>query len=171
MNRLWTSQEEWILRNEYSVKTIAEIAKKLKRTERSISVRACKLGLHRKHPRYVEWTPEMLKILNDFFPIMFNKALAKWLGVSFTTMIRKARELGLEKVDGFLDIRRPEISRMAGEAQRGKNYPHRFQKGVRQNPNGEFKKGNTETPEQKAKRSQAIKEAWKRKKAAQIKYY
>lgn len=60
-----------------------------------------------------EWTPAMLKKLRTYFPVAFNRELAEDLGVSMRTLIRKARELGLEKEPGFLDKNRKIISRMA----------------------------------------------------------
>ena len=108
----------------------------------------------------------MLKLLRDFFPTMFNEALAKWIGVSPRTLIRKARELGIEKEPGFLQKRKDDIHRRAGDAlrERGDREGTWFKKGIRHNPAGEFKPGHKESPETKAKRSAALKAAWARKK-------
>ena len=107
----------------------------------------------------------MLKLLRDYFPTMTNYSLAKLIGVSHRTMIRKARELGLEKADDFMEINRKSISESisAGVRRHGPQPTH-FQKGVRANPDGEFKPGHRESPEVKAKRSASLKETWKRKK-------
>lgn len=170
--RPWTPMEVGILTEMYPTNTLAEIAKRINRTETAIQVRACKMGLHKvKHPRYHYWTPQMLKLLTTYFPTMFNKPLAKWIGVSLRTMLRKARELGLEKQEGFLDKRRKEINQMAGEALKKVGNPARFKKGERFCPEYEFKKGHRENQETKEKRIAAMREAWRRKKAAQIKYY
>jgi hypothetical protein len=164
--------EVGILTEMYPTNTLAEIAKRINRTETAIQVRACRMGLHKlQHPRYHYWTPQMLKLLTTYFPTMFNKPLAKWIGVSLRTMLRKARELGLEKQEGFLDKRRKEINRMAGEALKKVDNPARFKKGERFCPEYEFKKGHRESQETKEKRIAAMREAWRRKKAAQIKYY
>lgn len=97
---------------------------------------------------------------------MFNRHLAKWLGVSVRTLIRKARELGLEKKPGFLEERKRDIQRMAGEAIRRSDYHNtRFKKGVHYNPAGEFKPGHKESPESRAKRSESLKYAWRIRKA------
>lgn len=108
----------------------------------------------------------MLNILRDFFPSMFNKPLAKWLGVSQRTMLRKARELGLEKREGFLEDRRKDIQRLAGEAlrARGDREGTWFKKGIHYNPDGEFKPGHRESEETKAKRIASFKETHQRKK-------
>ena len=174
MNRAkaWTPLETGILTEMYPTKSLAEIAKRINRTETAVQVRACKIGLKRtKHSRYHYWTPQMLKLLTTFFPTMFNKPLAKWIGVSQRTMIRKARELGLQKQDGFLEKRRKEINQMAGEALKKVHNPARFKKGERFCPEYEFKKGHKESQETKEKRIAAMREAWRRKKTAQIKYY
>ena len=168
----WTQRELYVLRKEFPVKPTTEVAKKLKRSANSISTKANKLGLKKDYKYGIEWTPQMLKLLNDFFPIMFNKPLAKWIGVSQRTMLRKARELGLEKQEGFLDKRRKDIKALASEALRKKgSHPSHFRKGVRFNPDGEFKKGHKESEETKAKRIQSLKESWRRRKLAQVKYY
>ena len=163
--RKWTLMDDQIMRNEWNRHTIAEIAEMLGRTYQATAVRASKIGLKKDHYGIV-WTPEQLKILQDFFPTMFNRPLAKWIGVSMRTMIRKARELGLEKKPGFLDDRRKDISALAAESlKKSENVSTRFKKGVRNNPAGEFKPGHVESPETKAKRSEALKHSWKKRKA------
>lgn len=62
------------------------------------------------------WTPEMLDKLKSEFPYRFSRDIGKDLGLSIRTIIRKARELGLEKQQGFLDQNRNEISKRAQEA-------------------------------------------------------
>lgn len=67
-----------------------------------------------KYPRQkIEWTEEMLTRLRFNFPYAYNKYLALDLGVSVRTLIRKAREMGIDKEPSFLEKRRMEISRMA----------------------------------------------------------
>jgi hypothetical protein len=61
----------------------------------------------------INWTPKMLETLKTKFPVTFNRQLCKELGVSQRSMIRKARELGIEKVPGFLEINRETIIKMA----------------------------------------------------------
>ena len=157
--------EEQILRNEWSRHTIDEVAKMVGRTYQATAVKASKMGLKKEHYGIV-WTPQQLKLLRDFFPTMFNKPLAKWIGVSMRTMIRKARELGLEKKPGFLNERRKDIQALAAEGLRNtKNVQTRFKQGIRNNPSGEFKPGHVESPETRAKRAESLKRAWKRRKA------
>lgn len=99
--RLWTIMDEQILRNEWNRHTIEEVAAMLHRSYQATAVKASKMGLKKDHYGIV-WTDEQLKLLRSFFPTMFNRPLAKWIGVSMRTLNRKARELGLEKKPGFL---------------------------------------------------------------------
>jgi len=71
---------------------------------------------HKKAWRKIEWAPEMIKAVESRFPSSYNKELAKELGISWRSLVRKARELGIEKEAGFLAKRRGEISKMATEA-------------------------------------------------------
>ncbi|HCW07347.1 MAG TPA: hypothetical protein DGG95_08285 [Cytophagales bacterium] len=47
------------------------------------------------------WTDEMLQKLKAEFPFRFNKDIAKDLKLGWRTIVRKARELGLEKDENF----------------------------------------------------------------------
>lgn len=89
----------------------------------------------------VEWTAEMLGTLKNEFPSSFNRDLATKLGISMRTLIRKARELNVEKEESFLEKRRSQITEMARKA-----HPGQPTKGIKgwSVPGGEkyrFKKG------------------------------
>ncbi|HEY6913208.1 MAG TPA: hypothetical protein VI413_00915 [Paludibacter sp.] len=60
----------------------------------------------------VFWSDDKLDILKMKFATTFNKDLAAELGCGWRTVIRKARELGLEKEAGFLDKKRTEIVKL-----------------------------------------------------------
>ena len=121
---------------------------------------------HQGYATRIFWNKDMLDYLRQHYATTLNEELAGCLGVSQRTMIRKARELGLEKKPGFLDERRRDISALAAESlKKSENVSTRFRKGVRNNPAGEFKPGHIESPETKAKRSEALKHSWKRRKA------
>lgn len=66
-----------------------------------------------KRPFRIVWSGEMIKTLQVKFPFIFNRELAKELKVSMRSLIRKARELGLEKEPGFLSKNRALITQMA----------------------------------------------------------
>ncbi|WP_372775635.1 hypothetical protein [Mangrovibacterium sp.] len=67
-----------------------------------------------------EWTEEMLHRMKFEFKYAYNKQLAIDLGVSWRTLVRKAREMGLEKEEGFLEKRKQHIQYLA-RAKRGPN--------------------------------------------------
>ena len=67
----------------------------------------------------VVWTKDMLDILKSEFSTSFNRDLATKLGVSIRTIIRKARELNLDKEEFFLETRRNDITEMARKAHPG----------------------------------------------------
>lgn len=50
----------------------------------------------------IYWSGNMLSVLRRYFPNTKTEEVAEMLGVSRRTVIRKARELGLEKESGFL---------------------------------------------------------------------
>ncbi len=91
--------------------------------------------------RKKNWTPEMIRSLTELFPVTYNKVLARELGVSWRTLIRKARELGLEKEHGFLENRRTEITTMAVNAH--PPHPHKGHKGwtIANSEDSRFKPG------------------------------
>ncbi len=87
------------------------------------------------------WTEAMIIALKEKYPFTYNKLLAKQIGVSWRSLVRKARELNIDKEDNFLDNRRDEITAMAVKANHN---PHTGQKGWYV-PGGEdhrFKPGN-----------------------------
>ena len=79
----------------------------------------------RNHKK-IRWTPEMIEQVKKEFPVSYNRALAKELNVSMRSLIRKARELGIQKEKDFLIKRKNEIQEMSREA----HPPHPY-KGVK----------------------------------------
>ncbi|MDD2353416.1 MAG: hypothetical protein PHX56_07695 [Atribacterota bacterium] len=84
----------------------------------------------------------MIKKIKREFPVKYNRVLAKELNVSMRSLIRKARELGIQKENDFLVKRKKEIQKMSREA----HPPHPY-KGIKgwYVPNSEatrFKPGN-----------------------------
>ncbi len=72
------------------------------------------------------WSNEMIEKLKIEFPNRFSRDIGKEMGISIRTVIRKARELKLEKIENFLDQNRSEITRLAQE-----NKPPNPMKGVK----------------------------------------
>lgn len=161
--RPWTAADLTALRHLYPEKGAGETARILGRSKQATYVRANQLGLSAP-PVGIVWTPQMLKLLNDHYATMFNRDLTKLVGVSMRSLIRKARELGLEKTPDFQEVKRKEIGRRAGLAKIGKTSPALFRKGEHRNPGGEFKPGRVESAETKAKRAASLREYHRRRK-------
>jgi hypothetical protein len=97
----------------------------------------------RKQGIKIVWTPEMLHLLTSRFATDFNKNIAKDLGIGWRSVVRKARELGLEKVEDFHEITGKERGLMAHKVR--KHSPSQMGPGF-VIPNSEkhrFKKGHT----------------------------
>jgi len=73
------------------------------------------------------WDDDKLSYLNENFANSFNKDIAKHLSIGWRSVVRKARELQLEKEDGFLDNHRDVISKMATDSH--PEHPHKGDKG------------------------------------------
>ena len=100
-----------------------------------------RLVVHDGNSVRIFWNQQMLSFLKSNYATMLNCELAEWLGVSQRTMIRKARELGLEKNANWLKGIWDENRLMARSASKTKGYPGTFQKGMHASPATEFKKG------------------------------
>lgn len=154
----WTWKEIDFLRTNYSKMTNAELARKLGRTYGAVITRAYRMGLKKKMGnKQIEWTPQKLKLLTDFYPIMFNEALAKWLGISIRTLSRKAKELGLKKRDDFRELKKEAWRQRQSEALKKVECATRFKKGQHPSPATEFKKGQKQSPAILAKRAETRK--------------
>lgn len=119
-----------------------------------------KTGRTMQHEHYatrIYWSRDMIDYLRCHFPTTLNDELAGCLGVSVRTMIRKARELGLEKDPQWLAAVWEERRLIAQSVSRSKGNSGQFKKGERTNPAGEFKPGHKESDETKAKRIESIK--------------
>lgn len=114
----------------------------------------------------------MLDTLREYYPTMFNDALAKLLKVSVRSMQRKAHELGIEKVKDFNKVRSEDISRRVSDAVKKAYAEGRktdgFPKGVRSNPDGEFQKGHRFPDEIENERKDKIRRTFKRRKLLKI---
>ena len=120
-----------------------------------------KMGRVVRHEGYstaIFWSRDMLDYLQRHYPTTLNVELAGCLGVSPRTLIRKARELGLEKDASWLSRIWEERRLMAWMASKRKGYPGRFPKGVRSNPSGEFKPGHRLSDEAEARRSAKLRQ-------------
>ena len=82
------------------------------------------------------WNTDMLDYLRRNFARTLNQDLADHLMVSLHTVVRKARELGLQKDPEWLKTIFMQRCKMAHMASRAKGYPGTFKKGERPYPQG-----------------------------------
>ena len=117
---------------------------------------------HRGYSKRIYWSRQMVDDLKAMYPNTFNYDLAHILGVSSRTMIRKARELGLEKDREWLTGVYRENVRVACCLNKVHGNKGQFKKGVRSSPDTEFKSGRrkTLTDEQETKRRESLKRSW-----------
>jgi hypothetical protein len=148
--RKWSYKELDILRWNYSSTPVDDLAKRLKRTPGAVKTRAQMMGL--KKEKASVWTPQKIKLLTDFYDLMFNDALAKWIVVSERTLKRKAKELGLTKSPVFYKRKKEALKAKQAEGLKKVECATRFKKGVRRSPATEFKKGHKPSAEIIAKR-------------------
>ena len=89
----------------------------------------------------IYWSDGMLDTLRRRFPTDKNADLALDLGVSPRTLVRKARELGLEKDKELMHRRTLEKCKQMGRINKFCRNSGMFKKGVRNSPATEFKPG------------------------------
>lgn len=111
---------------------------------------------HEGYATRIFWSKAMIGYLRRHYPTTINEELAGCLGVSKTTLARKARELNLEKDPAWLAAVYDERRRMGQEVTRRKGNSGQFRKGRRANPEGEFGRRPPLTDEQKRKRSESL---------------
>ena len=112
---------------------------------------------HQGYALRIYWSTSMLDYLRKHYPTTLNEELAGCLGVSQRTMIRKARELGLEKDPEWLAAVWDERRKLVHVISKRKGYPGGFKKGERANPAGEFKAGEPRSEEMKRKQGEGMK--------------
>lgn len=111
---------------------------------------------HRGYAKRIYWNRDMLDMLRRDYPTTLNEELAGCLGVSPSTMHRKAREFGLKKDPEWLAQVWEERRRWAQIEARRLGHPGSFKKGVRSSPETEFKAGHSLSAEQQQKRSKSM---------------
>ena len=117
---------------------------------------------HKGLSRKIFWSKQMLDDLRRLYATTKNEDLADILGVSMRTVIRKARELGLQKDPVWQHGNTMRHLKMMQLENMVHGIKSPFQKGVHYSPETEFKPGHQESHEVKAKRIASVKE-WYRK--------
>ena len=112
---------------------------------------------HRGLARRIFWDRRMLDDLKRLFATTKNEDLVDIIGVSLRTLIRKARELGLEKNAEWQHNNVMRHQKMASFEARRLGYPGHFKKGEHICPENEFKPGHIESEETKSKRVASMK--------------
>ena len=117
---------------------------------------------HKGLSRTIYWNKRMLDDLKRLYATTKNEDLADILDVSMRTVIRKARELGLQKDTEWQHGNTMHHLKMMQLENKIHGIKSSFLKGVRHSPDTEFKPGHQETQEVKSKRIASLKE-WYRK--------
>lgn len=115
-------------------------------------------GLSRK----IYWNKRMLDDLKRLYATTKNEDLADILGVSMRTVIRKARELGLQKDPEWQHGNTMRNLKMMQLENKLYGIKSPFKKGMHYSPDTEFKPGHQESPEIKAKRIERMKEYYRK---------
>lgn len=109
---------------------------------------------HRGYAKKIYWTGQMLSDLRRWFPTTKNQELAEIFGVSPRTVIRKAKELGLEKNPEWqAQVLRDHCQIMYWH-NRKNGWKHTFPKGCK--PVNGFKPGHKPTEEARRKQAEAM---------------
>lgn len=97
----------------------------------------------------------MISDLKRYFSTTKDREMRDLLGVTISTLRRKAKSLGLRKDKEWLRKTNQELARIAFAFHKAKGYPGSFKKGVRYGR--QFEIGNKESAETRAKRIASLK--------------
>jgi len=111
---------------------------------------------HRGLSKRIFWSRQMIDDLCRHFPTTTNDELAELFGMCKKTILRKARELGLEKDPEWLLELWNSHRHMALVVSKKMGNPGCIKKGMHLNPATEFKPGRQVTEEQKRKRKESL---------------
>ncbi|ROT10026.1 hypothetical protein EEL33_01140 [Muribaculaceae bacterium Isolate-037 (Harlan)] len=125
MKRLWTPEEEAVLKKIYKTMTAKQLAEHFGRSVHVIQVKCFHLGLKKGYDHakiQLSFDDKLWLRLN--FPHMRNELCAMRLGVSLRTVVRLARSMRLEKTPQFMKDSQAFASRKAQESHiRNGTYP------------------------------------------------
>lgn len=109
----YTAEEISYLKINYGLESIEEIEKNVLHSRKSIYKKANELGLIKTMPTHkIAWTEEMIEKLKNEFPTRLTNELVKEFGFSYRTIIRKARELNIDKSPEFFQINREKLNQI-----------------------------------------------------------
>lgn len=102
MRKLWTPTEEFELRQLYRIKFAKDLADIFNTTEHAVHLKANRLGLRKCQQPRVVLTDEQRIWLRRNFPHISTEICSSILGVSYSTLARMARAMGLKKTEQFM---------------------------------------------------------------------
>lgn len=114
------------------------------------------------YARRIHWSPQMLSDIRRLYPTNTNQDVSEYIGVSVRTLIRKARELGLEKNRTWLHKVWGDNRRLAHFESRRKGYPGGFHERPDTGAPYRFKKGHQMSPEEKEKLVSSLRDFYRR---------
>lgn len=117
---------------------------------------------HKGLSRRIFWSKQMLDDLKRLYATTKNEDLVDILGVSQRTVIRKARELGLQKDPEWQHGNTMRHLKMMQLENKVHGIKSPFKKGMHYSPDTEFKPGHQESPEIKAIRIERVKEYYRK---------
>lgn len=88
---------------------------------------------HKGYSKHIYWSKDMTDYLKREFPTSTNEEIAGALGLGVRTVIRKARELNVEKDRGWLTGIWDQRRQWAHMASRRKGYPNGYTKKAAEN--------------------------------------
>lgn len=116
MRKTWTATEENELRGLYGKMTAEALAIRFGTTCRAIYQKCFQMGLRKEQPKKIHLTQQDKLWLIINFPHMSNEICAMKLGISLRSVVRQARNLGLQKTEQFMKECQAHTSRKAHES-------------------------------------------------------
>lgn len=98
--KIWTHEEIRFLRDHYLTMTYEELAREFGCSGPTVCAKCKQLGLQRKpllSENTIHWTDEQERYLIEHFPTEPACDIAEHLGISYPTVLKKAKAMGLKK--------------------------------------------------------------------------
>ncbi len=124
MKRFWSEDKVRLLKQLYPTHTSHQIADILGTSKLAVYVQANRLGLRKKQPCKIHLTDEQERWLARNFPHMATEICAVYLDISPRSVVRLARNLGIEKTPQFMRECQAHTAKKAKESHlRNGTYP------------------------------------------------
>lgn len=121
----WNPDDVRRLRKLYGMRTHAEVARLLGKSQREISAKAADLALAKNRGRFPgvlmpRWSKDELRLLRRLYPTTSNTEIARRLGRSVKSVSSKGAALGIKKTETRLETMGRENVRLRRDRGRGK---------------------------------------------------